>query len=209
MIMDLDGKSTTTAAERNATEQAKLINSTVAVKTTPQGIRTSEESSSTAIFSMSDKAESVAAKSNNSLSPAGSGLHLAGASQSTFSDPTVGMVQAPSVQVDTVNSAPPAEKKPISFEASTTARTPRSTPARLPLVFKAVDPMVVGLSDLDMKNIEVLRESFQAEIGKQDGNDPNYRRRWLRAQSKVDEQLRADLGWSLFSRYQIEASKDQ
>jgi hypothetical protein len=81
--------------------------------------------------------------------------------------------------------------------------------ARIPLVFCEVDPAAVGLSDLDVANIHALQDRFEAQIGPQDTNDPAYHRRWVMAQSSVDQELRAKLGWSLFSRYQIQAAKAQ
>lgn len=208
-MMALDNKTARSAAERNPTEQGKVVDPLFTEKTSPQATQTLVESSSLGNVSGTEKTKSIAADSTDPLRNRGSGLHHSGESQSTFSDPSVGMGQTSSAQVNSVNLVAPAGKKQITFETSTAVRPLRSAPARLPLVFKSVDPIAVGLSDLDMRNIEILRESFEKEIGKQDGNDPNYRRRWTRAQSKVDEELRADLGWTLFSRYQIEASKAQ
>ena len=118
----------------------------------------------------------------------------------------------------TSSSAQIASGTPVQDDRPSPEPSMRDTPisqrrplaaARIPLVFRQVDPVAVGLSDLDVANIHALQERFEAQIGPQDANDPAYHRRWVLAQSSVDQELRAKLGWSLFSRYQIQAAKAQ
>ncbi len=85
----------------------------------------------------------------------------------------------------------------------------RRAPARLPLVFREVDPAAIGLSEQDVADIAELQKSFESQIGQQNAHDPLYRQRWLQAQSAVDQELRSRLGWPLFNAYQIQASQAQ
>ncbi len=84
-------------------------------------------------------------------------------------------------------------------------------PARIsvPLVFREVDPAALGLTTLQITDIDRMRSSFTEQVGQQNPADPTYRQRWARAQPDSDEQLRTYLGWEMFNKYQIEAARMQ
>lgn len=83
------------------------------------------------------------------------------------------------------------------------------TPPRVlvPMVFRDVDPAVLGLSAAQWQEIDRMRANFAEKVGAQEPADPAYRQRWVRAQPESDEQLRAFLGWDRFNQYQIAAAQ--
>ncbi len=87
------------------------------------------------------------------------------------------------------------------------APVPRTQFPIVPLAFRPVDWTSLGLSQEDLMNVQALQYRFAEEIGEMNPQDPEYRKRWDRAQYLVDEELRARLGWTLFSRYQLAASQ--
>lgn len=84
----------------------------------------------------------------------------------------------------------------------------RAPPApKVPLVFFNIDPVAVGLTSLQVADIDRMRTQFTEQVGKQAPSDPAYRERWASAQADADEQLRAYLGWDQFNQYQIHAAQ--
>ena len=71
----------------------------------------------------------------------------------------------------------------------------QDTTATMPLVFKPVDTNLVKLTAEDMQTIDLVRQSFLAELGTdRDVNSPEYLRRWQKAQQQADNLLDAMLG---------------
>ena len=83
----------------------------------------------------------------------------------------------------------------------------RVRPVHVPLIFQAIDPAVVGLTTVQVADIDRMRSSFNAQVGQQNSSDPAYHQRWVSAQQSADEQLRSYLGWDKFNNYQIHAAQ--
>ncbi len=77
----------------------------------------------------------------------------------------------------------------------------------MPLVFRDVDPVALGLSAEQWAEINRMRASFTEKVGAQEPANPAYRQRWASAQLDTDEQLRTFLGWDKFNQYQIAAAQ--
>jgi hypothetical protein len=80
----------------------------------------------------------------------------------------------------------------------------------VPLVLQEVDLASLNLDEDRMKLISRLREGFVEEIGgyNQDPNDPEYRKRWQKAQAKSDELFRGMIGIQAYHEYQLNAMPD-
>lgn len=83
-------------------------------------------------------------------------------------------------------------------------------PVSVPLVLRKVDLASLNLDENRMKFISELREGFVKEIGgyNQDQNDPEYRKRWQKAQAESDALLHAMLGNRAYQEYQLRATPD-
>lgn len=88
-------------------------------------------------------------------------------------------------------------------------RHPSRTPAHVlvPMVFRDVDPMALGLSATQWQEIDRMRARFSEKVGQPEPANPAYRQRWVSAQPESDEQLRSFLGWDKFNQYQIAAAQ--
>lgn len=113
-------------------------------------------------------------------------------------DPTASSVAMP---------APAAAKTNPRLRTSAISRAPARI--SVPLVFREIDPAALGLTAVQIADIDRMRSSFTEQVGQQNPADPTYRQRWASAQPESDEQLRTYLGWEMFNKYQIEAARMQ
>ncbi|MHA3772469.1 hypothetical protein ACXR0O_13120 [Verrucomicrobiota bacterium sgz303538] len=104
-----------------------------------------------------------------------------------------------------------------------TARVPQVRIVSMPLAFQIADAVATPgitsqppldqstppLTDSQREAVELSRKEFIDAIGgdKQDPNDPEYLRRWQKAQWVAEEQLRAQLGDELYNKMQIQAAQ--
>ena len=129
------------------------------------------------------------------------------ASDSTANLPTVEPGASSIVSSSVTTSSRPSLPAQTYVRPFTAGPLQSLAPARLPLVFREFDPVVLGLSEQDVAAIETLQAQFQADVGPQNARDPAYRRRWQNAQWEADQKLRSMLGWTVFNRYQLEAAQ--
>jgi hypothetical protein len=85
-------------------------------------------------------------------------------------------------------------------------------PARrpsLPLAFQNVDSGTVKLNDNQKTALDQLQQNFLSDIGGQnaDVNDPEYAKRWQKAQPNSDTQFRGFFGQRAFLDYNLAAGK--
>lgn len=122
----------------------------------------------------------------------------------------------------TDNSAPAGlDSTPTYWDL--TARAPLVRNVSMPLAFQIGDagtpPATTSqpsweqnsapLTDSQREAVELSRKEFIDAIGgdKQDPNDPEYLRRWQKAQWVAEEKLRAQLGDELYNQMQIQAAQ--
>lgn len=111
---------------------------------------------------------------------------------------------------ETIRDAPVSTSPVItSAKRARVERHPPRAPAQVlvPMVFRDVDPVSLGLSAAQWQEIDRMRASFSEKVGQPEPANPAYRQRWVSAQPESDEQLRSFLGWDKFNQYQIAAAQ--
>lgn len=102
-----------------------------------------------------------------------------------------------------------SSKRPSSEKVSLTALPDKTVPARVPLVYQISDEAFQErFPDVALEVVDTIRDNFDKQTGSGElpVTDPEYARRWSRAEPTALEKMRTLFGWAAVAEFEKQAA---